>query len=137
MAKQYWINLPVKDLARSKEFFSRLGFALNTKYESPEFTAVSVEERSMVVMLFERSAFERVARGSGWDPGRGAEVLISFDANSREEVDRIAKRAAEAGGAVFSQPAEIMGWMYGCAFTDPDGHRWNALFRDENKRETR
>jgi len=78
MPKQYWINLPVKDLARSKKFFSRIGFSLHTKYESPESTGVSVEDGGLVVMLFERSDFERVARIPASDAGRSSEVMISY-----------------------------------------------------------
>ncbi len=44
----------------------------------------------------------------------------------------MARKAIEAGGG-FGQPAEIQGWMYGCGFADPDGHRWNVLFRDMSK----
>jgi len=63
----------------------------------------------------------------------GSEMLMSFDAESREEVDRLAAIAEANGGQVFSKPAEIQGWMYGCGFLDPDGHRWNVLFMDVAK----
>jgi len=59
--------------------------------------------------------------------------LISIDAESREEVDEWAKKVTAAGGNVFAQPAENQGWMYGCAFADLDGHRWNVLYMDMSK----
>ena len=33
----------------------------------------------------------------------------------------------------LASPAESQGWMYGCAFADPDGHRWNVLYMDMSK----
>ena len=57
----------------------------------------------------------------------------SLDAVNREEVDQMAKAAVDAGGTLFGKPAEHQGWMYGCAFADLDGHRWNVVFMDMNK----
>ena len=68
-----------------------------------------------------------------WQKNFGSEVLISFDAESREEVDETARKVFEAGGTVFSKLAEIQGWMYGFAFADLDGHRWNMVFMDFSK----
>lgn len=67
------------------------------------------------------------------DTKAGSEVLISFDAESREEVDETAKKVWDAGGKIFSEPAEINGWMYGFAFADLDGHCWNMVFMDFSK----
>ena len=50
-----------------------------------------------------------------------------------DEIDQLAKKVASAGGTVFAPPGENQGWMYGFAFTDPDGHRWNALHIDMSK----
>ena len=62
-----------------------------------------------------------------------SEILISIDAENKGEVDALAKKVEEAGGTVFAPPAESQGWMYGCAFADLDGHRWNSLFMDFSK----
>jgi predicted lactoylglutathione lyase len=67
------------------------------------------------------------------DTGKGSEVLFSFDAESREEVDALAKKVEHAGGDIYGQPSETQGWMYGFAFADPDGHRWNMLYMDMSK----
>ena len=60
-------------------------------------------------------------------------MLISIDAETKEEVNEMATKVVNAGGNVFSKPSEIQGWMYGCAFADIDGHRWNILYMDINK----
>ena len=63
---------------------------------------------------------------------QAAEVLLSIGADSREEVDQLAKKAAEAGVTVFSEPGGE-GWMYGAGFADLDGHRWNVLYMDGSR----
>lgn len=56
------------------------------------------------------------------------EVLLSFDADGKQEVDDIAKKAVEAGGLSRHKPHAMEGPMYGCVFSDPDGHKWNVLY---------
>lgn len=86
----------------------------------------------MVVMLFNESVFKGFTRNEITDSKQATEVLLSIDAESKKEVSEMAKKAAEAGGTVFSEP-EDQGWMYGCGFADLDGHRWNVLYMDMEK----
>lgn len=84
-------------------------------------------------MLFAQDAFAGFTNNALSDTAKGTEVLFSLGAESRDQVDDIAKRATAAGGTVFAQPRESNGFMYGCGFCDPDGHRWNVLFMDTGK----
>ena len=128
MIKQFWINLPVKDMSKSKAFFTQIGFALNTKYGNTEHSAcLLIGDKNVVVMLFEETMFKNFTQHDIVNTQQSTEVLFSIDAESREEVDDLAQKVAEAGGIVFSKPATHQGFMYGCAFTDLDGHRWNIL----------
>ncbi|KAA0227500.1 extradiol dioxygenase [candidate division KSB1 bacterium] len=134
MTKELWINLPVKDVNKSREFFTKLGFTLNPHYgNSAESASFLVGTKNIVVMLFAESAFKGFTRNEIADTQKGTEVLLSIDAESRAEVDELAKKAAKAGGTVFGEPDEHQGWMYGCGFTDLDGHRWNVLHMDMSK----
>ncbi|MFD2941503.1 VOC family protein [Flavobacterium notoginsengisoli] len=133
MTKQIWLNLPVKDVAKAKDFFWKIGFSFNEQHDTPSSTCMVVGENNFVVMLFEEMLFSSFSQNGIIDTNSGSEVLISIDAESREEVDELAKKAEEAGGTVFAPPAESQGWMYGCGFADLDGHRWNVLFMDFNK----
>ena len=133
MTKQIWLNLPVKDVAKAKDFFWKIGFSFNEQHDTPSSTCMVVGENNFVVMLFEEMLFSSFSQNGVVDTKSGSEVLISIDAESREEVDELAKKAAEAGGTVFAPPAESQGWMYGCGFADLDGHRWNVLFMDFSK----
>jgi len=134
MTKDIWLNLPVKDVKKSKEFFTKLGFSFDTKYGNTEVSAgMVVGEKRFVVMLFQENVFKTFTQQELTDTKKSSEVLISIDAASRDEVDQLAKKAADAGGNVFAKPGESQGWLYGCGFTDLDGHRWNVLYMDFSK----
>ncbi len=130
MTKELWLNLPVKDIQKSKAFFTAIGFSFKEERESETMAAMTVGEKKVPVMLFEEIRFKNVIQHNVTDTDKSSEMMISFDAESREEVDELAEKVEEAGGNVFSGPSEIQGWMYGCAFTDLDGHRWNVLYMD-------
>lgn len=93
-----------------------------------------VGKAAMPIMLFEENVFENVVQNKVSNTSKGTELIISFDAESEKEVDEMAKRVEKAGGDVFSKPQEIQGWMYGFAFSDLDGHRWNMLYLDLPRR---
>ncbi|MEP7037263.1 MAG: VOC family protein [Acidobacteriota bacterium] len=133
MTKELWLNFPVKDVEKSKEFFTKIGFSLNEKQTNDEMACFSVGEKNITVLFFAEETLKGYMKNEISDTSAGSEVLISFDAESREEVDEMASKVFDAGGTVFSEPAEIQGWMYGCAFADLDGHRWNMVFMDFSK----
>jgi predicted lactoylglutathione lyase len=131
MSQDLWLNLPVQDLARSIAFFEQMGFERNPGPGNSERSAsFLVGGNRVVLMLFLREQFAGFTSHAVSDTATGSEVLFSLGADSREAVDRYAARAAAAGGTVFARPSEANGFMYGCGFCDPDGHRWNALFMD-------
>lgn len=134
MIKQVWLNLPVKNVARSKDFFTAIGFRLNTHYgNSTDSASLLIGERDFVVMLFSEQVFKGFVQNELSDAQKTSEMLVSYDAESRAEVDEIAAKVLDAGGTLFAKPAEVQGWMYGCGFSDLDGHRWNVLHMDMSK----
>ncbi len=133
MSKEIWINLPVKDVKRSREFFRNIGFNINPNHNTDNMAAISAGEGRAMVMLFPDAMFQGFANNKIADTGQGTEALFSFGADSKEEVDETAKKVKEAGGTVFGEPRENDGWMYGFGFIDPDGHRWNMLYMDMSK----
>lgn len=134
MTNDIWLNLPVKDLAKSIHFFTQIGFQHNP---GPGNTAHSasflVGDKKVVLMLFAQDMFAGFTRHALTDTARGSEVLFSLGAVNRQVVDNYAKNAKAAGGTVFAEPGESNGFMYGCGFCDPDGHRWNPVFMDLSK----
>lgn len=134
MVKEFWLNLPVKDIKKSRAFFDKIGFKFNAQNgNSDTSAAMLVGEKNIVVMLFEEPAFRGFTNTEVADTKQGTEVLLSFDAQSKEEVDAMAQKAIEAGGKTDHKPYEMQGWMYGCVFTDIDGHKWNVLHMDYSK----
>ena len=134
MTKDFWLSLPVKDLNKSKEFFTQLGFKFNTQYGNTENSAgLVIGEKNVVVMLFNEPTFKGFINNEITDTKTGTEVLLSIDAQSKEEVDEMAEKAVNAGGKTSHKPSEMKGWMYGCVFSDLDGHRWNVLHMDMSK----
>ena len=133
MTKQIWLNLPVKEVKKSKVFFDKIGFSFNEENETAQLACMIVGDKNFVVMLFEEAVFGTFLQNKITDTKSSSEILISIDAESRDEVDVWAQKVVEAGGVVFSKPTEIQGWMYGCGFADLDGHRWNVLYMDFKK----
>ncbi len=132
--KELWINLPIRDVARSRAFFKAMGFTFNPMFEqSDQFVSLLVGEKQTGVMMFPEEVFRNFAGQAASDTSLGSEVLISIDAASPAEVDELAARATAAGGTVYAAPGESQGWMYGCGFVDPDGHRWNVLYMDMSR----
>jgi predicted lactoylglutathione lyase len=133
MVKQIWLNLPVKNVEKSKTFFTEIGFSFNEAHDTESMACMLVGETNFVVMLFEETQLESCIQNKITDTSLSSEMLISIDAQSKEEVDEFAIKVQEAGGNLFAKPAENQGWMYGCGFADLDGHRWNVLYMDMSK----
>lgn len=90
-------------------------------------------EKNVAVNFFTEEIFKSFSGNEISDTTKGTEALFSIDAQSPSEVDEMAKKAVEAGGKLYGSPGEKDGWMYGCGFTDLDGHRWNVLYMDMEK----
>ncbi len=135
MTKEIWINLPVKDVAASKAFFKSIGFfRLHPAHEhNKNMGAVQAGYNNVMIMLFPEEQFKSFTGNAITDTAKSTEVLLSFTAVTREEVDEMAKNVKAAGGDVHHQPGERDGWMYGCGFKDLDGHSWNMLYMDMEK----
>ncbi len=130
MAKEdMWINLPVKDLNKSKDFFNHIGFSA---HNSGDKVSLIIGSKKVVFMLFPESTFKAFTGNELADTKQSAEVLFSIGAESKEEVDELVEKVTEAGGAIYGKPSD-QGWMYGAGFADLDGHRWNVLYMDMSK----
>lgn len=133
MTKEFWFNLPVKDVQKSKAFFTRIGFAPNPRFgDSYNQASLYIGEKQVVLMLFPEAAFKQFTGTEIPDLTNGSQVLFSIDAQSKGEVDELLEKVVEAGGTIFSKPKD-QGWMYGAGFADLDGHRWNVLYMDASK----
>lgn len=130
MATKIFVNLPVKDLNKSIEFFTKLGFSFNPQFTDDQATCVIIGE-NIFAMLMVEERFKDFTKKEICDAKKSTEVLIALDAESREKVDEIVKKAVAAGGATYAEPQDH-GWMYIRSFADLDGHQWEIAYMDES-----
>ncbi|TKC05585.1 extradiol dioxygenase [Pedobacter polaris] len=135
MTKEIWANLPVADISKSVDFFTKMGFTKNDKFPFTDTMASFFigEKSKFVMMLFRNDILEGFSANKISDTLKGTEVLFSIDAESPAEVDEMLQKAADAGGKIYAKGGEKDGWMYGGGFIDLDGHRWNLLHMDFSK----
>ena len=131
MIKQIYINLPVKDLNRSVEFFTKLGFSFNAQFTDKNATCMIIGENIFAMLLVEKF-FQTFTKKEIVSADKTTEVINAMAVESREAVDEMAQKAVEAGGVEY-RPAEDHGWMYGRAFADLDGHQWEVFYQDLSK----
>lgn len=122
--RMIFVNLPVKDIAAARSFFTGLGFRFDPAY-SDDQAACLVVDRNIFVMLVREERFREFVTGEVAAPGT-TEVLTSLSVDSRREVDRMVARAVATGGRPWLPPVED-GPMYGHSFQDPDGHVWELV----------
>lgn len=132
MTQNIYINLPVKDLEKSKEFFVALGFNIDKRF-TDENAACIILGHNIYAMLLKEAFFINFIPGKEiCNSMDNAEILISIDAKSREETDSMISKVLEIGGKEIREPQDL-NWMYTRAFQDLDGHIWEIGFMDESK----
>ncbi len=128
MSRTITISLPVADLNASQDFYTALGFKVNSQC-SGDGAALMVWSETISVMLLAHEKWRRFTTRS-IPPNTSSEVALNISCASREEVDAMTNSAAANGGTADINPVEDHGFMYGRDFTDPDGHVWGAQWVD-------
>ena len=130
MATKIFVNLPVKDLNKTIDFFTKLGFRFNPQFTDENATCMIVGEGIFVMLLIEKF-FKTFTKKEICDTKKNTEVIIALSAESKEKVDQMIKNAIESGG-IESRETQDYGWMYGRNFEDINGHIWEIIYMDEN-----
>lgn len=128
MATQIFVNLPVKDLGKSVEFFTKLGYTFNPQFTDENATCMIISEQIFVMLLVE-PYFSTFIKKPVADATKTAEMIICLSAESREQVDDIIGKAVSAG-ATTPKEKQDQGFMYGHGFQDLDGHLWEYMYMD-------
>jgi hypothetical protein len=128
-AKEIYVNLPVKDLQKSVEFFSKLGFGFNKEMTDENATCMIVGDHIYVMLLMEEF-FRKFTQKQLTDSGAATEVIIAISADSKEEVDEMVHIAIDAGGSASNDKMDN-DYMYGWSFQDIDGHLWEVMYMPE------
>jgi predicted lactoylglutathione lyase len=127
-SRKLFVNLAVRDLERSKEFFTKLGFGFDPQFTDAKAACMILSEEAFVMLLTE-PIFRTFTRRDLCDTTRQTEGLFALSCESRAEVDQIVKNAVDAGGKHAMDPQDH-GFMYGWSFYDLDGHHWEVLWMD-------
>lgn len=130
MAKQIFVNLPVKNLDKTMAFFTHLGYTFNEQFTDDKAACMVIDE-NIFAMLITEGYFKTFTNKPIADAQKGTEVIIALSSDSREQVDELINKAIKVGGTC-PMPAQDHGWMYGRAFTDIDGHMWETIWMDPN-----
>jgi len=123
-----FVNLPVKDLGRSVDFFKNLGFEFNPQFTDENATCMVISDSACVMLLIE-PFFRGFTNKDIADSSASTETILALSAESREEVDALVDRALAAGGR-RSVDATDHGFMYARSFQDVDGHLWEVIWMD-------
>lgn len=128
-ADKIFVNLPVKDLKKSVDFFTALGFAFNPQFTDENATCMIINENIYAMLLVEKF-FQTFTKKEIADATKSTEVIVALSAKSREQVDETVHKALAAGGKAYNEPVDH-GFMYGWSFQDIDGHLWELIYMDE------
>src|SRR4051812_24604446 len=128
MSRLTFVNLPVQDLTKSVEFFTRLGFEFYPAFTDEKATCMVVSDKAFVMLLVQ-PFFATFTTKDVTDPSTHTGVIMGVSADSRAEVDALVERALELGGGIAKEPTDE-GYMYGRSFYDLDGHAWEVIWMD-------
>jgi predicted lactoylglutathione lyase len=127
MNKQIFVNLPVKNLDKSKAFFAALGYTFNPQFTNQDAACMIIADGSIYAMLLMEDFFRTFTSKPLVNAKEAIEVLTCLSCDSREEVDELVRKALAAGGST-PRPPQDYGFMYSHAFEDLDGHIWELAY---------
>jgi hypothetical protein len=130
MHKQMFVNLAVKDVARSIKFFSSLGYSFNPQFTNEQAAALVLGE-NLYAMLLDEKFFATFTPKKLIDAKTHVETLVALPVESREVVEALIAKAIAAGASTPTAPKDL-GFMYQHAYTDLDGHVWEIFYMDES-----
>lgn len=125
MINSIFVNLPVKSLKTSVDFFTALGFKFNPQFTDETSTCMLVGD-NIYVMLLEHAKFAGFI-DKPIAPSTSNEAILAFGLNSADEVRELTSKALELGARKINEP-EDMGFMFSWGFEDLDGHLWDLFW---------
>ncbi|MCP1182241.1 VOC family protein [Paenibacillus sp. 1781tsa1] len=127
-AKQIFVNLPVQDLKKSVEFFTKVGFEFDANFTDESATCMIIGENIYAMLLVEER-FQSFISKKISNAADTTEVIVALSVDSRDQVDTIVQAALDAGAKPSNEPQDH-GFMYGWSFQDLDDHLWEVSYMD-------
>lgn len=128
--RSIFINLPIRDIARTRAFWTQLGFRFNEAFSDEKALCLILKQDAIYAMLITHEYFQTFTNRPIADSS-STQVLLAIDVGSRERVEEVMRLAVENGATRYLKP-EDYGWMYYDRFADLDGHQWEISHMDEN-----
>lgn len=125
MSKKLYLNLPVKDTIKARDFYVGIGFETKAEFSNPMSEAIVVNDGTLLLLVKEES-FAEAAKRKLVDTATAAEAVLAVEVDSRDVVDAIVGKANEAGGEEIGEAFAHDG-MYTRIFRDLDGHQFNVF----------
>lgn len=129
--KSIFVNLPIKDLKKTRAFWTNLGFSFNEKFSDDRALCLILNEGTIYSMLITHEMFSTFTNRTIAD-NTSTQVLNAIEVENRRNVDELIKLALENGASRYREPQDH-GWMYYDSFADLDGHQWEVLYTDPSK----
>jgi len=131
MRPQIFINLPVKNLEKSMNFYAKMGFTNNPQF-SDDTAKCMVFSEEIFVMILTHDKFKSFATKPIADASKTTAVLLSLSVESIDKVNEIVVNAVSAGGKEPVEPKDY-GFMQQRTLEDLDGHTWEIFFMEISK----
>jgi predicted lactoylglutathione lyase len=128
MAMKTFVNLPVKNLTKTREFFASLGFSFNEIFSDDRAACMIISDDAYAMLVVE-DFFQGFTQKEIADTSRASEVILGLSTDSREQVDDLTDKAVAGGAQALGEPLDD-GVMYMRGFRDLDGHQWSFLYLD-------
>ena len=125
-AKSIFINLPVSEIPKTREFWTKLGFAFNEQFSDENALCLVLNDGLMYSMLISHNLFSTFTNRPIAD-GTTTQLLTALQVESKEAVDLIVKVALENGATRYKESVD-RGLMYYDSFADLDGHQWEIMY---------
>jgi uncharacterized protein len=118
------ITLGVADVARSTEFYARLGW---TRSPASNESVTFIQLKGIVLGLFSRAGLAEDARVENTAPGFSG-VTLAYNVPSEIGVDAVVKFVVSCGASLIKQPEQVFWGGYSGYVADPDGHLWEIAY---------
>lgn len=92
MAKKSFVNMAVRDLKKSMDFFGKLGFTFNVQFTG-EAAACMIVSEDIYVMLLTENKFKSFTPKQVCYATKSTEALVCLSAASRNEVNELVRKA--------------------------------------------
>ena len=104
MDRMIFVNLPIRDMARSQAFFRALGFDFNPQFTNEQGACMVIRENAIHAMLLAEPFFQTFTKKKIADAHKTVQVLVCLSCGSREEVDELMRKALANGATEPGEP---------------------------------